>query len=118
MRFRLMSDFGSKKQLSASVSHGDVLPVSILREKTLPEILKKATAYDTGIIAIDGKNTKQFQSYRDLLREAECILGNLRQNGLKPQDKVILQLQHPRYFFACLWGCFLGGFCAYSFRSR
>ena len=45
-----MSDFGSKKQLSASVSHGDVLPVSILREKTLPEILKKATAYETGII--------------------------------------------------------------------
>ena len=111
-----MSLIESMKQLSEqqpgiSVSHGAVLPNSIFATTNLSDIIQQAASLHTGISYCGyGGEDRPNQSYGDLLHQAQCILGSLRDRGLQPQDKVILQLQNPRYFFACLWGCFLGGF--------
>ena len=101
----------SEKQPGISVSHGAVLPNSILATTNLSDIIQQAASCNTGIsyYGYGGEDTPN-QSYGDLLHQAQCIFGSLRDRGLQPQDKVILQLKNPRYFFACLWGCFLGGF--------
>ena len=110
-----MSLIESMKQLSEqqpgiSVSHGAVLPNSILATTNLSDIIQQAASCNTGITYCGYGEGDSKQSYGDLLHQAQCILGSLRDRGLQPQDKVILQLENPRYFFACLWGCFLGGF--------
>ena len=56
----------------------------------------------------DGSEVQQ--SYAELLDEARRILGGLRQMGLRPQDKVLFQLEHVKDFVAAFWGCVLGGF--------
>ncbi|WP_287326497.1 SDR family NAD(P)-dependent oxidoreductase [Okeania sp. SIO1F9] len=50
------------------------------------------------------------QTYSELWVEAQRILGGLRQLGLKPQDKVIFQLESNQDFISAFWGCLLGGF--------
>lgn len=113
-----MKNLSYQEQSSLSLSHGDILPGSVLATTTLSGIIYQAASQDRGIIHCfqdrlrlrDRNYTEDFQSYKVLLAEAECILGALRLHGLKPLDQVILQFQHPRYFFAALWGCFLGGF--------
>ncbi|MEM9272530.1 MAG: beta-ketoacyl synthase N-terminal-like domain-containing protein, partial [Cyanobacteria bacterium P01_F01_bin.143] len=104
-----MGNPGNQEQLRLSFSQGDALPNSIFTTN-LPEILVRAAKLDTGIIIRDRDNQEYFQSYSDLLQEASSILSSLRNQGLKPQNEVILQLETPSYFFASLWACFLGGF--------
>ncbi len=103
-----MNNLSEQGCINLSVVHGAVLPSSVF-STNLPQLLERAANYPTGIIFVTDNNKHNFLSYRDLLEAAECILQGLRQRGLQPQDRVILQLQ-PRYFFICLWGCFLGGF--------
>ena len=91
-----------------SLSHGAALPSSVFSCNSLPRILERAAAFSTGIV-ITTKNDTQFLAYKDLLASAERVLRGLRYRGLKPQDRVIIQLQ-SRYFFICLWSCFLGGY--------
>jgi acyl transferase domain-containing protein/acyl-CoA synthetase (AMP-forming)/AMP-acid ligase II/short-subunit dehydrogenase/acyl carrier protein len=98
------------KQLRLSISHGNVIPSDILFETNLSQILQQSALSDWGITFHNEHNVTYFQSYGQLLREAEIILASLRQQSLKPQAKVILQLSQPRYLFSCLWACFLGGF--------
>ncbi len=112
-----MSKFGvfmnqSSEQESAnlSISHGDALPSSVLTMNSLSEILVRAAALETGITLKNDAKTEIFLPYSDLLQDAEAILKGLRQEGLQPQDRVILYLQDSQYFFVSLWGCFLGGF--------
>lgn len=45
-----------------------------------------------------------------MLRKALRILTGLRNKGLKPQDKVILQLPNNQEFTEGFWACILGGF--------
>ena len=98
-----------KQQFKISVVHGAVLPASILASQTLRAMLCNAALGKNGIILSEQYHSESFQSYQDLLQEASSILRGLRLHKLKPQDKVILQLK-PRYFFASLWACWLGGF--------
>ncbi len=99
-----------KQELNMSISHGDVLPASVLATQ-MAEMLDRAAKSNKGIILCDRRWDKvDVLSYQDLLLAASSILGGLRSNNLQPQDKVILQLQNPRYFFASLWACWLGGF--------
>jgi acyl transferase domain-containing protein/acyl-CoA synthetase (AMP-forming)/AMP-acid ligase II/NAD(P)-dependent dehydrogenase (short-subunit alcohol dehydrogenase family)/acyl carrier protein len=104
-----MNKFSEQASTNFSVVHGAVLPSSVLNTN-LPQILERAANSSMGIVFVKKNNTTDFLAYRELLEAAERILGGLRQLGLQPQDRVILQLQDPRHFFICLWGCFLGGF--------
>jgi acyl transferase domain-containing protein/acyl-CoA synthetase (AMP-forming)/AMP-acid ligase II/Zn-dependent alcohol dehydrogenase/NAD(P)-dependent dehydrogenase (short-subunit alcohol dehydrogenase family)/acyl carrier protein len=97
-----------KQQLKMSISHGQVLP-TFLATQTLVGMLERAAQSINGIVVGEGDRQTDLQSYQDLLTEAASILTGLRQLGLQPQARVILQLQ-PRCFFASLWACWLGGF--------
>ena len=98
----------NRASLHLSYSHGDELPSSVLTI-SLAQMLDRAASLTTGIAIVTEKDT-DFFAYRDLLEGASRVLHGLRQQNLQPQERVIIQLENPRYFFICLWGCFLGGF--------
>ena len=104
-----MNKLSKQDSVNLSLSHGAVLPSSVFNTD-LPNILQRAAESSAGIILVTENNATDFLGYSDLLKAAERILKGLRQRGLQPQDRVIIQLQDPRHFFVCLWGCFLGGF--------
>lgn len=96
-----------------AVSHGEPLLLERGFPTTMQQVLQQAAIHSSnkGIIYIeesDGKQSVQF--YPALLEEAQRILGGLRKIGLKPQDKVILQISKNQDFIAAIWGCWLGGF--------
>jgi acyl-CoA synthetase (AMP-forming)/AMP-acid ligase II len=78
----------------------------------LATILQNAAerAGEQGITYLQNGGSKTFQSYQSLLAEAERILFGLRKLGLKPQDKVIFQLELNQDVISAFWGCILGGF--------
>lgn len=78
----------------------------------LPAFLRKAAVQAQGerIVYIDADGWEQHQSYAALLAEAESILAGLRREGLRPGDRVIVQLQHNQDILPAFWGCLLGGF--------
>gem|GEM_PF-149271 len=91
---------------------------------TLPALLRQVAASDahlneqtravkgTGeqLIYVQADGMEYTQSYAGLLTAAEQILAGLRQHGLQPQAKVILQLRHNQDILPAFWGCILGGF--------
>ncbi|MEO1342450.1 MAG: AMP-binding protein, partial [Cyanobacteria bacterium J06635_13] len=86
------------------------LPNLVTIANSLPQILHQAAQRSTGIFLVGEQEHPDFLAYSDLLQAAEKILHSLRQRGLQPQDRVIIQLLDPQYFLVCLWGCFLGGY--------
>ncbi|MEU4811281.1 non-ribosomal peptide synthetase [Nocardia fluminea] len=50
------------------------------------------------------------RSYPQLLDDALRLTGALRDQGLRPQSKVVLLLDDHEDFVTVLWACFLGGF--------
>ncbi|KAF3884406.1 MULTISPECIES: SDR family NAD(P)-dependent oxidoreductase [Nostocales] len=114
----ISSDTELKTQLQSSqtkqlaISYGTSLPKESYIPSTLPEILQTAARQAKGerIIYLLPDGTELRQSYTDLLVQAQRILGGLRKLGLKPQDKVILQLELNYDILAAFWGCLLGGF--------
>ena len=64
----------------------------------------------TPLVYITADGSTVTQTYRQLLQDAQRVLAGLRQLGLQPQDKVILQLDNNHDFITALWGCILGGF--------
>ncbi|WP_414624619.1 AMP-binding protein [Calothrix sp. CCY 0018] len=94
-----------------AISHGEPLHYSQDAPKTLGEVLQFAAQQSTkGIVYIQSDGSEKVQSYRELWQDAQIILAGLKQLGLKPQDKVIFQLEHNQDFIPAFWGCVLGGF--------
>ncbi|HEY9664048.1 MAG TPA: AMP-binding protein, partial [Allocoleopsis sp.] len=94
-----------------AISHGEPLQYSEDAPKTLAELLQRTAHNSTkGIVYIQSDATEKNQSYRELWHDAQRISGGLRKLGLKPQDKVILQLDDNQDFISAFWGCVLGGF--------
>jgi len=98
------------KQLA--ISHGKPLAQDSQAPTTLPAILQRAAQKVPGknifYIQLDGSEI--VQSYAELLEQAARILAGLRKQDLKPQDKVIFQLEHNQDIIPAFWGCLLGGF--------
>ena len=93
-----------------AISSGVSLQISSTFPKLVSDILKRAALTNRGIIYTQTDGSEQYQSYQDLLLDAQKVLAGLRQCGLKPQDKVILQLEQGQDFLPAFWGCVLGGF--------
>ena len=95
-----------------ALSHGNPLREDSQAPTTLPAILQQAAREVSGkkifYIQLDG--SENVQSYADLLEQAKRISAGLRKQGLKPQDKVIFQLEHNQDIIPAFWGCLLGGF--------
>lgn len=99
----------SSKKLA--VSHGEPLQYSEKTSKTLQEVLQRTAQNSTkGIIYLQPNGSEKIQSYHQLWQDAQRILAGLRKLGLKPQDKVIFQLEDNQDFICAFWGCVLGGF--------
>jgi acyl-CoA synthetase (AMP-forming)/AMP-acid ligase II/short-subunit dehydrogenase involved in D-alanine esterification of teichoic acids/acyl carrier protein len=95
-----------------AISHGGPLRKDAGAPTTLPAALERAAreSPERGVVYIQSDGTDIFQSYPALLEEAERILAGLRSFGLKPQDKVLFQLERNQDFIPAFWGCQLGGF--------
>lgn len=67
---------------------------------------------DSGVhfIAPDGGSTRSVMSYRDLLDEAQRILGGLRARNCRPGANVVLLLEEAKDFIPAFWACILGGY--------
>ncbi|MEO1671094.1 MAG: beta-ketoacyl synthase N-terminal-like domain-containing protein, partial [Cyanobacteria bacterium J06631_2] len=105
-----MNKLSEQASANLSVSVGATLPDFVLSANSLPKMLHRAAQYSTGILLVRDQENTDFLAYSDLLEAAERILNSLRQRGLQPQDRVIIQLSDPQDFLICLWGCFLGGY--------
>nr|WP_307813392.1 SDR family NAD(P)-dependent oxidoreductase [Ktedonobacter sp. SOSP1-52] len=81
---------------------------------TLPQMLLRAAAPDNQAhltyLLPDGREL--VSSYPQLLSQARQVLAGLRLLGLRPQDKVIIQVEACQEFLPILWGCLLGGIIA------
>ena len=95
-----------------SISNSGSLSMPADAPKTLAEALQRASKKHSGqgLTYINLDSYEYSQSYEDLLEDAQLILGGLRKLGLKPQDKVIFQLERNQDFIIAFWGCILGGF--------
>lgn len=102
--------FSESKPLA--ISHGDILRSDRNAPITLPEVLQKAAQQVASgeIIYLLPDGTELRQSYAELLEVAERILSGLRKLGLKPKNKVILQIELSCDIIPAFWGCLLGGF--------
>ena len=95
-----------------AISHGGPLAEEADAPATLIAALQRAALQspEKGIVYIESDDSEVFQTYPDLLDEAQRVLAGLRGLGLKPQDKVIFQFERNRDFITAFWGCVLGGF--------
>ena len=101
----------SSEAKKLAISHGEPLQYPEYVPKTLGEVLQRTAQQSTkGIVYIQPDGTESVQSYQELWQDAQRILAGLRKLGLKPQDKVIFQLEHNQDFISAFWGCLLGGF--------
>ena len=95
-----------------AISHGQPLQLPADAPMTVAQALHRAAKHSPtkGIVYIQSDGSQINQSYGDLLREAQRIKAGLTKLGLKPQDKVIFQLEQNQDFIPAFWGCVLGGF--------
>ncbi len=90
---------------------GESLPKDANAPKQLSDILlatSKNHAEET-IICIDEKGERVSIQYKDLLEKAKCVAEGLKAQGVKPQDKVILQFISLEQYFQAFWACQLLG---------
>ncbi|MBE8971000.1 SDR family NAD(P)-dependent oxidoreductase [Nostocales cyanobacterium LEGE 12452] len=111
----ILSQKIENKKLSSSkklaISHGEPLQYPEDAPKTLKELLQRTAQHSTqGIIYIQSDGSEKVQSYGELWQDAQRILAGFRKLGLKPQDKVIFQLEDNQDFICGFWACMLGGF--------
>ncbi|GGV05930.1 SDR family NAD(P)-dependent oxidoreductase [Streptomyces spectabilis] len=79
---------------------------------TLQEALRQAAllAPDKGTIYLTKGHDDVFQSYAELLADAERVLAGLRAAGLRPGDAALFQFDDNKAFLTAFWACVLGGF--------
>ncbi|WP_030685862.1 SDR family NAD(P)-dependent oxidoreductase [Streptomyces sp. NRRL B-1347] len=79
---------------------------------TLQEALWQAAeqAPDKGTVYLTKGHDDVFQSYAELLADAERVLAGLRAAGLRPGDAALFQFDDNKAFLTAFWACVLGGF--------
>ena len=97
-----------------ALSEGGPIEDPLHRTATLLTYLAAAARAEGGreVIYLDSEGGETRQSYRDLAEAAERVLFSLRRLGIRPGDKVLLQLPDNRDFVTTLWACLLGGIVA------
>lgn len=75
--------------------------------ETFPVWFAERVAAQPDHLAIVGAGERW--TYRDLARRAEGVASGLREAGLEPGDRVLVQLPNVPAFFAATFGAFLAG---------
>lgn len=65
-----------------------------------------------GIRYIDAAGREEFVCYQELVDNARKCLKRLYENGIKPGDKLILEIDNSKEFYNVFWACILGGIIA------
>ena len=113
MTAQLSTRFSAQEWAGRQPAYASGGPISIPADApaTFTEaLLQRANQTDRGVIYVQKEGQEDFQSYAELLLEARQILAGLRKHGLKPRDRVILQIESLRNHFTTFWACVLGGF--------
>ena len=97
---------------SPAISFGGDLQAAQDAPTTLIELINRTADLwpKHGIAYFYPDKEDVFQSYAELLLDAERILAGLRKIELRPGDKVLFQFNDNRQFLTTFWGCILGGF--------
>lgn len=98
--------------ITPAVIDGEPLIINADTPTILSTVLQRAATQKShlGISYIQDDGSEIRQSYSSLLLDAERMLTALRTLGLKPQDKVLFQIEDNQAFITSFWGCLLGGF--------
>ena len=91
-----------------AIQHGSTLPDRVSKLQNLSNaILAVSTA--TPIVFIDGQGQENNLTYGHLVQSAKCIAAGLRDQGLQPRQKVLLQLSLSEDILPVFWGCLFAG---------
>jgi len=71
--------------------------------------LEKSRSSKSGIFFIESGQEEEFLSYNELRTRALQVLFFLQQEGLKPKDELVLQIEENKKFVIIFWACILGG---------
>lgn len=93
----------------AAFLQGATLPTLSESLQTLPGVLLAADPL-TSIIYLDHNGVEHAQNYGSLIAHAKSVCAGLTAAGLRPKDKVILQLAASEDILPTFWGCLFGGF--------
>ncbi|MFB9907863.1 SDR family NAD(P)-dependent oxidoreductase [Allokutzneria oryzae] len=79
---------------------------------TLQEALRLAAelAPEKGTLYVSADGGEVFQSYPQLLGDAQRVLSGLRGTGIRPGDSVLFQFASNKNFVTAFWACVLGGY--------
>jgi len=93
----------------AAFLQGAPLPTNSESLQTLPGVLLAAEPL-TSIIYLDQNGIEHAHNYASLINHAKSVCAGLIAAGLRPKDKVILQLAASEDILPTFWGCLFGGF--------
>lgn len=81
-----------------------------MQSNTLSEILlNRKVLSDKGITFVEGSGQEEFLSYSELYDAALRGLSSLQQQGLKPGNELVFQIEDYKTFLVTFWSCILGG---------
>ncbi|MBN2505400.1 MAG: amino acid adenylation domain-containing protein [Verrucomicrobia bacterium] len=102
---------GTGAVLKPALADGGELRVAPNAPQLLADVLSRAAYESTHrLVFLEAAGTELAMTYGTLLDQSQRMLGGLRRLGLKPQDKILFQLDRQAEFVAAFWGCILGGF--------
>jgi len=90
----------------------------------LRHVLEAASVATSNIVFVQGDASERKVSYAELLARASGRLSELRANGLRAGDHVVLLVGDNEQFVVSFWACILGGIvpapvvCPASFTAR
>jgi len=91
-----------------AIRHGSALPDRVSKLENLSNALLAVSA-STPIVFIDSQGQENNLSYGHLVESAKCIATGLKQQGLQPRQKVLLQLSLSEDILPVFWGCLFAG---------
>ena len=81
-----------------------------MKAKLLNDIWKNNSEIeDRGIRFINGEDSEEFLSYKELYGNSIRILGYLQSVGVKSKEELIFQIDDNRSFIEIFWACIMGG---------
>lgn len=101
----------AKAAMKPAYAYGGDIVLPDSEPKTMQEVLLRASQrpLHKGITYLREDGKEEFQSYADLLQEAQMIYNGLKKKGLKPGDHLIFQFNDNRQFISTFWACIMGG---------
>ena len=95
-----------ESKVAPAYSSGGPLEIDPELPTTLTQALIRTARIhpDKGVMFIDVEGNEDFMPYAELLENAKHMLAGFQALGMKPEDRVMLQVDNLRDHFTCFWG--------------